>query len=72
MATQPDITSRVDAIREAQYRWHGVGFTICQGDDKCTTEKDAPKCIWCYWVPPGDTRTADQIEKDILLQQRGH
>ena len=77
--TQGQKIDRVEAIRLALLDRKTPGHEtltlyVCHLSPFCNEgdNQHPPACRWCHQVPPDDTRSAPEIERDMLIQQRGH
>jgi len=67
------VQDRLEAIELAQIEAEdaGGGFTICHGPSYCENPENIP-CAWCIRVDAGDSRSAIELENELLRQERGH
>ena len=70
------VPTRLEAIRLALQRADDDGLVyVCHGPPNCRRNvgRTAPTtCQWCLVVQPGEQLTAEEIEAEIVRQQRGH
>jgi len=69
--------SRLGAIRMAMHQLNGnpaAFMFVCHGEPWCSLDQSRQpvSCPWCHTIRGDTPRSAEQIEKDIEAQQRGH
>ncbi len=69
-------TTRLEAIRLAldDVRSEDMGgeVVVCYANKWCQNPASDEICDWCYRVPSGDLRTAEEIEEAMKIQERGN
>ncbi len=62
-----EFESKLAALRAGlqEMRVSGQPLSVCRRDENCPNARN-PRCPDCYYVQPGDTRTAEQHTTAML------